>query len=611
VKARDIGGHFIKANHRVTIPHRVLVFDTETEPSKVGEAELQRMKIAWSVYAEIDGDGRLTIESWNYWTARYQLMRYINGLALDGGELWIVGNNVYFDLQASDFFLHFARWGWKLDFFYDSSFTYILIARCGRAIVKCVSLTNYLMASVKDLGEMLGNPKIECDPLSAPRDELSIYCFRDTEITLDSFMGWCRFIIDNGLGNFSLSRASQSMAAFRHRFMKTPILVHTEKDVQELEGRAYFGGRTEAFFIGKVEGGPFVHLDVNSLYPFIMKAYGLPTALNDVFSGISVDDCVGLLSNYEAVAHVEIETDTPLYAVRDGEKVIFPIGRFDAYVCTEGLRQAIMRGHLCRVHKLAAYRFDHAFSPYVDYFYAMRQESKASGDKVTERNAKLMLNSLYGKFAQKRPAMTERQECPAADYFREEAYDLDAKQNLITTRMLGVQTVQAGEEYAPGSCVAIPAHVTEFGRMLLWSIIEGIGPERVIYCDTDSVIIRESDLPRVKYPIDPGVLGALKMEDRYTDLEIIGAKDYRTDHTRKLKGIPESAEELAPNLYRFPVFLRQASHLSRRVSSGYIIEETTKRVSGDYDKGYVEPDGRVTPFILPFYQLEPSLRPGP
>ena len=610
MSCRDVSGHFMRANHLCTVPRRLIVFDTETEPCKVKGGEVHRMKIGWTVYVELDDRARIIRESWNYWTSRWEMMRYIGGHAGERGELWIAGNNVYFDLQASDFFLHFARWGWKLDFFYDSALTYILIAHNKESTIKCVSVTNYLSASVRELGGMLENPKIECDPLSAPPDELSIYCFRDTEIALDAMIAWCRFIVDNDLGNFSLSRAAQSMAAFRHRFMKTPILIHKEKDVQELEGNAYFGGRTEAFFIGKPGGGPFVHLDVNSLYPFIMRSYEMPVALLDVFPNPSIDDCVDVLLEYETIAHVELETDSPIYAVRDGEKVIFPVGRFDTYVCTEGLRQAVIRGHLRQVYKLAAYRAAKAFSTYVDYFYMMRRAAKERGDRVTDRNAKLMMNSLYGKFGQKRPIVTARGECPPEDYFREEVFDWETKQNVIETRLFGMRTVQEGEEYAPSSCVSIPAHVTEFGRLLLWSIIEGIGRDRVIYCDTDSVIIRESDLPQVKYPINAARLGALKIEDRYTTLDVIGAKDYRTDHTRKLKGIPEKALEIAPNMYRFPVFPRQASHLYRRCPSGYMIEETVKEVSGDYDKGIVGPDGRVTPFTLPFYQLEPSRQPG-
>jgi len=608
---RDISGHLMRRNNRATMPARVLVFDTETESCMNGSDEVQRMKIAWTVYVELDERGRVRRESWNYWTSRWEMMKYIGSHTAERGELWITGNNVYFDLQASDFYLHFARWGWKLDFFYDSAMTYILIARRDRSVIKIVSLTNYLSASVKDLGEMLGNPKIQCDPMTAGVDELCVYCFRDTEIALDALLAWCRFIHDNDLGDFSLSRAGQSLAAFRHRFMSAAILVHTEKDIRDLEGEAYFGGRTEAFFIGKVEGGPFIHLDVNSLYPFIMQSYELPVALLGVYANISVDDVASLLIEYEVVARVAIETEEPLYAVRDGEKVIFPIGRFDTYVCTEGMRQAIMRGHLRCIYKLAAYRSIKVFTSYVDYFYKMRTEARACGDRVGERNAKLMMNSLYGKFGQKRPASVQRTPCDPMEYFREPGYIVETGDYVTVTRMFGIETVEVGLEYGPQSVVAIPAHVTEFGRMLLWSIIEGIGVDRVLYCDTDSIIIRERDLARVKYPIDGSRLGALKTEDRYTDLEIIGAKDYRTDHTRKLKGIPASAVEVGPNIYQFPQFLRQATHLARGLSSGYLIETVTKRVSCDYDKGYVEGDGHVTPFILPFYQLEPSRRPAP
>ena len=610
MSARNIVAHNLRHNWGCALPSRIIVLDTETESTKTKTGELLRMRIGWTVYADIDKQGAPSYASWNQWASRYEMAKYIAGHAVIPGDLWIVGNNIFFDLQASDFFVYFARWGWTLDFYHESGLTYMLICSRGPSTLKVVSLTNYYAASVKDLGEMIGKPKIECDPLSATLEDLSIYCRRDTEITYEAFLAWVHFVKVEDLGNFSLSLASQAMAAFRHRFMDVKILVHTEKDIKELEGNAYFGGRTEAFFIGKPEGGPFVHLDVNSLYPYIMRWRLMPTALVDVIDSPSLDDCAWISKKWHVIADADVETDVPIYAAREDDKILFQIGHFRTYLCSGGMCEAIERGHLRKVRKMAVYSTGVAFETYVDHFYKMRQDAKAAGDLIKEKNAKLMLNSLYGKFGEKRPASTEKSPCDIELYSREEIYDMIDGVMTTMTCMLGTRCEEIGREYSTRSVVAIPAHITEYGRLLLWSIIEGLGREKVIYCDTDSIIIRERDLAGLQYPLDASRLGALKIEDRYSSLEVTGAKDYKTDHSRKLKGIPKDAVEIGPGIYRFKLWARQATHLERKTRSGYILEEMTRVISGEYDKGIVHPDGHVEPFTVSMTSPAPSRRPA-
>lgn len=610
MKIHEIRAHVLRVNHRCEIPDRVVVLDTETEAWKAKGVELQRAKLGWTVYAELGPRGEVKYDSWNAWWDRYKMVKYLAGLAAERGELWIVGNNIFFDLQASGFFPCFASWGWRKDFHYENQLTYMLIASRERSTLKVVSLTNYYGTSVKDLGEMLGLPKLDVDFAASTPEELSTYCRRDTEITYRAFLEWVRFVVEDNLGNFSLSRAAQSMAAFRHRFMTTQILIHQEKDVKELEGQAYFGGRTEAFFIGKPEGGPFVKLDVNSMYPFVMKWRPMPCALNDVLENPSLPDCEWILRDRLVIADVTIETDLPMYAVREEKKILFPIGRFRTWLCSQGMREALKRGHLLKVHRLLTYTKGILFEAYVDHFYEMRQEAKRTGDKVRNATAKLMMNSLYGKFGEKRPAKTNRSPCDPALYSREEIWDEVDNVNTFVTCLMGTRTEEIGSEYSPRSVVAIPAHVTEYGRMMLWGIMERTGRERILYCDTDSIWLRESDLGRVKDPIHQTELGALKIEEKTGGLKINGPKAYETDTDWKQKGIPKGATHNADGSYTFNMWPSQKTHLERGIDSGFLLEKMTRTISIDYDKGILHPDGHVEPFTFSMTSPAPSRQPG-
>lgn len=143
--------------------------------------------------------------------------------------------------------------------------------------------------------------------------------------------------------------------------------------------------------------------------------------------------------------------------------------------------------------------------------------------------------------------------------------------------------------------VAIPAHITEFGRLLLWEIIEQIGPRRVLYCDTDSVMIRKRDVKRLRHPIHSSQLGALSVQKTAPFAVVYGAKDYAFGDLIKIKGVPRSSIEIEPNVFQFEMFLSQKSHMRLGESERYITRTVRKTLSRKYDKGIVKKNGRVKP----------------
>lgn len=152
------------------------------------------------------------------------------------------------------------------------------------------------------------------------------------------------------------------------------------------------------------------------------------------------------------------------------------------------------------------------------------------------------------------------------------------------------------EGESKNSNVAIAAHITENARFLLWDLIKQVGTDRVLYCDTDSIKIRRSDLKLVTSPRSKVTLGALKVESTSKKLYIEGAKNYRTEKGRSIKGIPESAKELSPGVFSYRWFAGQITHLRKNIPVGARVEDVTRTLSAEYTKGVIQSDGRVLPF---------------
>jgi len=597
VYKRDIAQTILPKNKTSAIPIRFVVFDTETNPTKTPSGETHEMSLATVCYSSRDHHTEKWADTYSIFKTGKGVWDYIASLATDKKPLLVFAHNAFFDLTVSSFFPYFTYRGWKRGFSYAKDLTYILFIKKGKKTIKVVSTTNYFPASIKEMGKAISLEKIEIDLKTSSTPNLIAYCQRDTEIVVKYMQQYMEFISSRDLGCFAVTRASQAMNAYRHRFMPTNIYIHKSDEARELETFAYFGGRTECFRLGKIADGPFTTLDINSMYPYVMKEYASPTKLRAILSDVSIEKAKDILKRFAVVAKVEITTDTPIYAVRTKDKVVFPIGTFITGLCTGGLKEAIKRKHVTKILQLAYYDQDFIFGEYVDYFYGLRKEAKETSNKINDTYAKYCLNSLYGKFGQYTPLVDTKEADESMEYSREEIYDIPRQKMIVVTTFMNVTTTEDGREYGDRSLYAIPAHITEYARLLLWKIIEGIGTDKVLYCDTDSIKVRSKDMKYVKYPISQTELGALKIEHTTPQLIIFGLKDYQDGDEIKIKGIPKKATKNANGSYTYDCWLKQPSHLRAGESNRYIIQRITKTLSREYTKGRVSSSGMVRPLI--------------
>jgi hypothetical protein len=479
---------------------------------------------------------------------------------------------------------------------------------------------NFFPVSVGALGVMLGKLKGDTDPLRAPLAEVKSYCRRDVEIIRDSFLQYLDFLDSHDLGAFALTVSGQALRAYRHRFLKTRVWVHKHEKVLALERAAYCGGRCEAYRLGELSPGPFAMMDVNSLYPYVMMTERYPVNIGTWVENPTIERVAAKLGTLGMVADVLIKTDLPLYPLKRDDKLLFPIGEFRTVLCTRSLQEAIRRGHLRHVYRVAAYKMRRLFHDYAKYFLELREHYRDEKNPVWSATCKLLANSLYGKFGQANPKTVKREHTGNPRLSRATYIDDQADRLITVTECMGERWEQAGRVEAKDAMPAIAAHVTDYGRWHLAAAIEKVGWGRVLYCDTDSVIVRMSDSARLGDWIHPSLPGAWKLVKDWRTLHLYGCKDYVGDGLRVLKGVSPLARELDHDTFldtRFPG-LKSLLRVSWRewVSSTipvlygeeeksvtqalglYPIEHHTKSLSRKYDKGSVDARGRVRPYRL-------------
>ena len=584
------------------IPKVMLFTDTETESQTVHFEEIQIFTLGWVFLWESKNKALAKNVTHEFFDNSREYCEYFEITASKYKSIIIYGHNIFFDLQCAGFFEYFTAGGWTLDWIYDKGLTYILRIVKGKLKITALSTTNYFDCSLKDLGELIHLEKKEISLKKASRAQLKNYCYRDTEIVLRGIWYFMQFIKDNDLGSMAMTKSSQAFKSYRTRFMSKKIYIHSEPGSHELERAAYMGGRTEAFRIGQVPGSDFLILDVNGMYPFVMQKYLYPSKLLAVMEGEKMQKYIDMLGGYGMIAEVDLNTPEPAFAVHYRKKLIFPTGRFRTFLCTGALRYAVSQGYVSSIIRASVYELDDLFTMYVTYFTKLRQNYQKADNVIMSKLCKYMLNSLYGKWGEKEILTDISDDTSGEPYLRREIWDSVYGGWWTETHLMNKILMQHQEGEGYHSFPAISAHITEYARLELWNYIKSVGRDVVLYCDTDSLIIYSEDLVKVKALLDDTAPGALKIQQRFAGLQIDGAKNYRTDQQRHIKGIPESAIEISPGVFRYNSFERQIECMHSGQITGVKITPVTRRLNHRYDKGQIGADGKVIPYHFTFFE---------
>ncbi|KKM05549.1 hypothetical protein LCGC14_1752980, partial [marine sediment metagenome] len=399
------------------------------------------------------------------------------------------------------------------------------------------------------------------------------------------------------LGNFQITLAAQSMNSFRHRFMGHPIFIDNNEKALEIARDGYMGGRTEAFWIGKVKGAVHV-VDINSQYPAVMATTPMPTKLRGVWNHVSLQELADTMVQNCVVAHVRLDTKSNHFPKRSGTRLVFPVGRFWTTLCTPELETAMQLNAISAVRHVAVYERAVIFRDFVEFFYAKRLEAKAAGDAAHSYMYKILMNSLYGKFGQAGRVFTDVGKAPNIRFGTWSEYDHETGETTRYRQVADLVQRMATEGESLNSSPAISAHVASAGRALLSRYIDQAKPENVFYCDTDSLMVNDAGLAFLVGVLDTDTLGMLKHERTVYDTEIRNLKHYYADGHWTIKGIRKKAVELEDNVFQQDTFRGFKGMFAAGDVERMLITNTVKHLRPEYHKGTVQTTGRVEPFLL-------------
>ena len=428
--------------------------------------------------------------------------------------------------------------------------------------------------SIKDIGEMVGIEKLNEthnyeelknyeNIYDVPEEELK-YITNDVRIMVELI----RYLDELGVKGITMSTSAyKNWLKDKYSLCKNQMKKDTNEEIVEIVRKSYRGGITKVNpkYAGQ-EFNDVISFDVNSLYPSVMYDNPMPIGEGKIYKTLEEGkkDRRYLFIIVAFVQYAKVRKSKHAFI---GNNAGFSYARKYSYDDTIENKMVylwedefnlfnVVYDAQYTIHKVVGWKkANNVFKDYIDRWYKIKENAK----NETERSlAKLMLNSLYGKFGMNDARMSK--------------VPVESTEEEIVYKVIESNTTYYYKEVA--------SYITSMARCKLASFMNRC-EDNFLYCDTDSVYYIGHEIPEVfKDVVDPKKLGYWKYEGHYTRFKALKAKCYlkQLDNgkiERKIAGCPKECAELitfenfAPNLK-----LSNAKRLKRKVKGGIIITKT-------------------------------------
>lgn len=407
------------------------------------------------------------------------------------------------------------------------------------------------------------------------RNELKKYCISDVEILAKALEVYITegMKMNAGLNPMaSLTIASYAFRVYRTLHMPANTIVALKEEEFNFAQRAMHGGRTDVrqmlkhYSFDNVKQEKYAkYQDVQSLYPYVQFAKNLPAGIPlihkfDYTNQPSADIVKTWFGFVECDLDIISYIHHPVLVAKGDGKLLADLNNKRHFVttCIE-LQHALENGYaLKHVYEYHEYeKSTELFKSYLQQYltvkitnsgipgYIKTDEDWEAFAKFHEEElgihllkeemcknagkkqlAKLMLNSLWGKFAEAKNYCEHKVLQSSLEYQRFETMtdacliDIKFTTHLPDNKCMVIYKNQTTASFNRNrsfrSNIALAAHVTAWGGLILWSEMNKLG-NRVIYHDTDSIVYEYN---KNKYNIPEGkYLG--EWEDETSGLPIV------------------------------------------------------------------------------------------
>lgn len=371
------------------------------------------------------------------------------------------------------------------------------------------------------------------------KDQAIKYCHLDCKCLFEILIQFNNLIFNNFKLNIdkSLTLPSLAMRIYKSQFMPKDTIYQLNRSAEKDIRQAYTGGAVDIYIPTNRKNiisliytniralfTKLYYYDVNSLYPFIMANIDMPVGKPVAFEGditkIDPNAFGYFYCNITSPSNIKHPLLQRKIKTSQGIRTIAGLGSWTGWIFSTEMYNAMKFGYTFEIIKGYEFERGNIFKEYVNKMYSLRMEySKGHPMNLI---AKLLMNSLYGKFGMKSESTVidiyDSNNEFELDLFNTvlDAFDINVKDwikidnyyLLIRKNLLAYSHGENDESYHGLDVnVAIAAAVTSGGRVWM-STIKNSSKANLYYSDTDSAV---TDRPLHKDLVGPN-LGQFKLE---------------------------------------------------------------------------------------------------
>ena len=533
--------HYLSKLKTTRVPRRLAYFDVQSKQVRKGRFSERTWQCGtlgtthWTAKSRVRRDDLRPFDDpcamWTFLDSRVIISKRTVCFTYDLPE----------QLRTSQALIHLPELGWKLETIVLEPGASWALWRDGKRSLLMCDLKSWTPYEWERINEGVGYVASANPDTPSNLDRAAVMSWNRCRVIRTAVGQILDWIEAENLGSFKPTGSGQSYGAFRRRYLADKILVHDDIQRLDAERKSMWSGRTEAWRHGQLDGGPFIELDMRAAYCRIAAECAVPTvALGETY-GPRVGSLLRSTNRYAYLCHVQVETETPIVPASSGAHTIWPVGKFDTWVWDPELR--LLDAYAGRVHITKAYKYRTApalagFA--TDVLAALDAPSYEHGT-MPVFVMKHWSRCLVGRFGLRYRSWIPFCETPDPELMLVTYIDYD--DNSMTDMLcVGHDMLLLGEmTESVESVPQIPAWIMSECRRRLWETMNGIGLERVVYVDTDSIIVDTQGDTRYARNLVRGYARVWSHKQTLHSLTIHGPRNLIADSDRRVSGLPLGA----------------------------------------------------------------------
>lgn len=538
--------HYLKPLQTTTTPKRLLWLDCACRSEKEQGLWVDRWQAAALGSTHWTSKRGVRKDTLNTYTDPAEMWQVAANYCTAGRRVVLFAYDLAYQLRVSELLVHLPRAGWHLDKIVLERQASWALLRNGERTLMCCDLKSWAPV---DLGKLAADVTGQADfrfTVDAGPNFRADACAMRAEIVRDCVLQILNWIEGENLGAFRPTGSGQSYSAYRRRFMGHNLLVHDDTERLQVERVAMWTGRCEAWRHGKLTDGPFIEFDMQAAYCNIAHECPVPTVARRVADKPTPRQIERWMENHAVLAEATVTTDLPIVPTHLGNRTVWPVGEFNTVLWDPELALAYNYADKVTVRRAWLYDKDLALQHFAGYVLEGMQPQQQVYGAIPKRVLKHWSRCLVGRLGLRYRTWEQFGWQPTPD-LRLVTF-LDTDENTSTDMLIAGhdRLILSDMQEASESLPQIPGWVMSECRRRLWESMVDAGLRRVVYVDTDSMILR-GPVNKSEETLDMGLgVHGWAQKGFYNRVTIHGPRNLVVESTRKVAGLPLAARQTAP-----------------------------------------------------------------